>query len=320
MTLPFFMPDWMPWWVPIGVLLPLLLYGLAFLAMPFSVLGLKGRLEAMEARLDEIQGEIRGLAVRQPESRARGLSAELLRSMEAEGPRLAPNAAPNSTEPDRMAAPAARRPNPMPQNGAMPPSGTTPLARPPQPIPQFAMARRWDDAGEDVGQPVRSAPSFVPVNAGADAAAGSDQLLSATAEAAPGAFAGSDRAATAAPVRPPAPAPAARAAVEPSATPDLAPHPAPPVAPRVATERADHEPAPDPRAPASRPNAFAENSLAIPAFLRRRVSLGRTDLGDSERPAAAGPRARPLVRASRRVLDESEEPAPRTEPTLNWPP
>ncbi len=66
MTLPA-LPDWLPWWVPILVLVPALLYALAFLSMPFAVFGVKGRLEAMEARLDEIQGEIRSLALRMPE-------------------------------------------------------------------------------------------------------------------------------------------------------------------------------------------------------------------------------------------------------------
>jgi hypothetical protein len=35
--------------------------------MPFSVFGVKSRLETIEARLDEIQGEIRRLALRLPE-------------------------------------------------------------------------------------------------------------------------------------------------------------------------------------------------------------------------------------------------------------
>ena len=61
------LPDWLPWWVPILVLVPALLFALAFLLMPFSVFGVKGRLEAVEARLDEIQGEIRSLALRLPE-------------------------------------------------------------------------------------------------------------------------------------------------------------------------------------------------------------------------------------------------------------
>ena len=67
MTLPFTLPDWVPWWVPIVLLVPALLYALAFLFMPFSVIGVKGRLEAMEARLDEIQAEIRSLSLRLPE-------------------------------------------------------------------------------------------------------------------------------------------------------------------------------------------------------------------------------------------------------------
>ena len=67
MSLPFTLPDWMPWWVPILLLVPAILYGLAVLFMPFSVIGMKGRLETIEARLDEIQGEIRSLALRLPE-------------------------------------------------------------------------------------------------------------------------------------------------------------------------------------------------------------------------------------------------------------
>jgi len=67
MTLPFTLPDWMPWWLPILLLVPALLYALAFLFMPFSVIGVKSRLEVIEARLDELQGEIRHLALRLPE-------------------------------------------------------------------------------------------------------------------------------------------------------------------------------------------------------------------------------------------------------------
>jgi hypothetical protein len=60
------LPEWVPWWVPLVLLLPALLYALAFLFMPFSVLGVKTRLEVMEARLDEIQQEIRHVALRLP--------------------------------------------------------------------------------------------------------------------------------------------------------------------------------------------------------------------------------------------------------------
>ena len=60
------LPEWVPWWVPMVLLVPALLYALAFLFMPFSVLGVKTRLEVIEARLDEIQQEIRHVALRLP--------------------------------------------------------------------------------------------------------------------------------------------------------------------------------------------------------------------------------------------------------------
>ena len=67
MTSPLPLPDWVPWWVHLVLLLGLSLFGLLFLLMPFSVFGVKARLEGVEARLDEIQGEIRSLALRLPE-------------------------------------------------------------------------------------------------------------------------------------------------------------------------------------------------------------------------------------------------------------
>ncbi len=57
----------LPAWSGLVVLGVLLLVGLAYLAMPFSVFGVKGRLDAIEAQRDEIQTEIRTLALRMPE-------------------------------------------------------------------------------------------------------------------------------------------------------------------------------------------------------------------------------------------------------------
>jgi hypothetical protein len=67
MTLPFALPDWLPWWVPAIVLVLALLWVLTFLMVPFSVIGLKARLDGLEARLDEIQAEIRTLTLRLPD-------------------------------------------------------------------------------------------------------------------------------------------------------------------------------------------------------------------------------------------------------------
>ena len=57
----------LPGWSGLVVLVVLILVALAYLLMPFSVFGVKGRLEAIEARLDEIQTEIRTLSLRLPE-------------------------------------------------------------------------------------------------------------------------------------------------------------------------------------------------------------------------------------------------------------
>lgn len=61
------LPDWVPWWANLAILIAGLLFALMFLLMPFAVFGVKGRLDLIEARLDEIQGEIRSLSLRLPE-------------------------------------------------------------------------------------------------------------------------------------------------------------------------------------------------------------------------------------------------------------
>jgi hypothetical protein len=67
MTLPFTLPSWMPEWLGLILLLIGLVYALAMLAMPFSVFGVKSRLEAIEERLDQVQEELRILTMRLPE-------------------------------------------------------------------------------------------------------------------------------------------------------------------------------------------------------------------------------------------------------------
>ena len=68
-TLPF-LPEGLPTWA-IGLALAIGgLYLLVLLAMPFSVFGLKGRLDAIEARLDDIQADLHTLA------RRRGVTLE----------------------------------------------------------------------------------------------------------------------------------------------------------------------------------------------------------------------------------------------------
>jgi hypothetical protein len=54
----------LPEWTGLLILVVGLLCAAAFLMMPFSVFGVKARLEALEVQLDEIQAEIRSLALR----------------------------------------------------------------------------------------------------------------------------------------------------------------------------------------------------------------------------------------------------------------
>ena len=55
----------LPEWSGLVLLGMLAIFGTAFLLMPFSVFGLKGRLEILEAQLDEIQAELRTLSGRE---------------------------------------------------------------------------------------------------------------------------------------------------------------------------------------------------------------------------------------------------------------
>ena len=93
MNSPLPLPDWVPWWVHLVLLLAILLFGLLFLLMPFSVFGVKARLEGVEARLDEIQGEIRSLALRLPEPLAEDYADSEERAYRAARPPIPPAAA-----------------------------------------------------------------------------------------------------------------------------------------------------------------------------------------------------------------------------------
>ncbi len=69
MDLPFTLPDWLPAWAFLLLAIPALLFVLAFVLMPFSVFGVKARLEAIESQLDAMTEELRNLNFR-----ARGIS------------------------------------------------------------------------------------------------------------------------------------------------------------------------------------------------------------------------------------------------------
>ena len=66
MTLPFSLgtlplPAWLPWWIPAALAVPLGLYLLLALLVPFGTFGVKSRLEDLEVQLDELRGDVREL-------------------------------------------------------------------------------------------------------------------------------------------------------------------------------------------------------------------------------------------------------------------
>ncbi|OYV34933.1 MAG: hypothetical protein B7Z81_09365 [Acidocella sp. 20-61-6] len=63
-NLPFALPAWMPDWLFLLLALPVLLYALAFLLMPFSVFGVKARLEALESEIDSLHEDLRMMTMR----------------------------------------------------------------------------------------------------------------------------------------------------------------------------------------------------------------------------------------------------------------
>ncbi len=137
MTLPFAFPDWMPPWMQLIVVIGVLLLVLAYGAMPFSVFGVKGRLEALEAQLEGIQSELRILVQRLPDAERGPYDAPaLLRAAAAREPVAA------------LAARPAEPPAPAP----------LPVARPAAPLreqrsPTLRAAARLGDAARERAEP-----------------------------------------------------------------------------------------------------------------------------------------------------------------------
>jgi uncharacterized membrane protein len=99
----------LPSWVGLVILVAIAVSVLAFLAMPYSVFGVKSRLEAIEAELADLRAELRTM-LRQPAAAARppvedGYVAPPARSepVIAAAPRAAPPVPPPALRPDRPA-------------------------------------------------------------------------------------------------------------------------------------------------------------------------------------------------------------------------
>jgi hypothetical protein len=116
LTLPFTLPAWLPPWAFLLLAVPVLLYALLVLIMPFSTFGLKHRFDRLESQLEDIQEELRQLANRKP---ARGN-----RPLE-EDPYEFPNF--SRTKPARPPEPA---PQPPPTFRPVAPAPLSPMSDP----------------------------------------------------------------------------------------------------------------------------------------------------------------------------------------------
>ncbi|MCU0985398.1 MAG: hypothetical protein MUC89_10715 [Acetobacteraceae bacterium] len=110
----------LPDWANLVVLVLGLMIALAWVLMPFSVFGVKGRIEALETRLEVIHEEIRQLNLRIAQGAGRagvdyGMPAEAPTMRRADPPpmpeaRAAPPIPPPPVVPERAARPTAAAP------------------------------------------------------------------------------------------------------------------------------------------------------------------------------------------------------------------
>jgi hypothetical protein len=139
MTMPFALPDWVPWWVQLLILVAVVLIAGAYLLMPFSVFGLKARIEALDQRLDDIQSDLRELASRMPDLDGRRPAAWRRTEPDEDGYVARP-------PPPRQAAPPERtyeRYDPPPRPPIPPPPVVPERDRPPSTRPRSEPQLRW---------------------------------------------------------------------------------------------------------------------------------------------------------------------------------
>jgi len=99
LTLPFTLPDWLPAWAFLLLAIPVLLYALLVLIMPFSTFGLKTRLDRLETQLEDIAEDLRTLATRKPPRPTRPLEDDPYEFPSFSRPKTAAPSDPTPTPP-----------------------------------------------------------------------------------------------------------------------------------------------------------------------------------------------------------------------------
>lgn len=67
----FFFPEWIPWWLQLAIVGVVIIFGICFLLMPFSVFGIKSRLTYLDHQMEDIQAQLSVLLKRIPDARER---------------------------------------------------------------------------------------------------------------------------------------------------------------------------------------------------------------------------------------------------------
>jgi hypothetical protein len=143
--MPFPFSDWMPWWLQLTLLILGALFAFVWLLMPFAVFGVKGRLDALALQIEDLQAELRVLAV-PPEERRPAMAASRVAAAPVVEPAsipVAPRAAEPASGTSDAYAPRPERPAaPRPTRFDPPPPAPTPVRAAPPVEPPPAAAPR----------------------------------------------------------------------------------------------------------------------------------------------------------------------------------
>lgn len=99
-------PDWMPLWAQLLVMALVIVFGLAFLMMPFAVFGVKSRLAELELQIQEMQADVRAVSMRLASGQGQAMRA-------AQDEVFSRPAVPDGVQVEEIRPPEPTRPSPI---------------------------------------------------------------------------------------------------------------------------------------------------------------------------------------------------------------